>query len=66
MKKVLLFILSAGIYIFIWFLLTGCFIGINLAVYGRGVGGITGLGSVLALWFSYKFVKWIWIKVFCF
>jgi hypothetical protein len=62
MKKILLIILSLGIYIFFIQLFT--FIGFNFLVFGRGVGVITALGGIIPLWTSYKFTSLIWKKYF--
>ena len=64
MKKVLLIILSVGIYGFLYFIQLFIFIGINLLVFNRGVGAITALGGIVPIWTSYKFTKWIWKKYF--
>ena len=64
MKKVLLIILSIIIYFLAVWLLIGISIGINFAVFGRGTGGITAIGSIISFWLSYKFVKWLWKKYF--
>ena len=64
MKKALLIILSIIIYVFIWWLIAGIFIGINFLAFGRPTGGITALGSIISIWLSYKFVKWLWKKYF--
>ena len=64
MKKPILIILSIIIYIISFWLLTGVFVGINLAVLGRGIGGITAFGGIISLWLSYKIVKWLWKKYF--
>lgn len=64
MKKALLIILSIIIYFFVLWLLIGISVGINFAVFGRGTGGITAMGSIISFWLSYKFVKWIWKKYF--
>tara|TARA_Y200000002_G_scaffold378222_1_gene385168 strand:+ start:1196 stop:1405 length:210 start_codon:yes stop_codon:yes gene_type:complete len=64
MKKALLIILSIIIYFFVLWLLIGISVGINFAVFGRGTGGITAMGSIISFWLSYIFVKWIWKKYF--
>ena len=64
MKKPLLIILSIIIYIVVLQVLIGLSVGINLAVLGRGTGGMTALGSIISFWLSYKFVKWLWKKYF--
>jgi len=60
MKKTLLIILSTIIYVIILWMLIGLSVGINFAVFNRGAGGITALGSIVSFWISYKFVKWLW------
>jgi hypothetical protein len=64
MKKTIFIILSFIIFSFAWFVQEGIYIGINVLVYGRGTGGITGLGVIPSIWTSFKFVKWIWKKYF--
>ncbi len=64
MKKALIIILSIIIYLISLWVLLAISIGINFAVFGRGAGGITALGSIISIWLSYKFVKWIWKKYF--
>ena len=64
MKKIVFIILSFIIFSFAWFVQGGIFIGINALVFGRATGGITGLGAIIAIWTSFKFVKWIWKKYF--
>lgn len=64
MKKTLLIILSIIIYLFVLWLLVSISIGINIVAFGRPTGGITGLGSIISIWLSYKFVKWLWKKYF--
>lgn len=64
MKKALLIIFSIIIYLISLWVLVAISIGINFAVFGRGAGGITALGSIISIWLSYKFVKWIWKKYF--
>jgi hypothetical protein len=64
MKKTLLVLLSIVIYLFVLFILIWVSIGINFAVFGRGVGGITAFGSIYSFWLSYKFVRWLWKKYF--
>jgi len=63
-KKALLIIFSIIIYLISLWVLVAISIGINFAVFGRGAGGITALGSIISIWLSYKFVKWIWKKYF--
>ena len=64
MKKALLIIFSIIIYLISLWVVVAISIGINFAVFGRGAGGITALGSIISIWLSYKFVKWIWKKYF--
>ena len=64
MKKLLLIILCIVIYIFVIFLLSSVSIGINMAVFGRGTGGITAIGGIASIWLAFKFVKWLWKKYF--
>ena len=64
MKKIVFIILSFIIFSFAWFVQGGIFIGINALVFGRATGGITALGGIIAIWTSFKFVKWIWKKYF--
>ena len=64
MKKILLIILSLGIYSFFYFIQLFTFIGFNFLVFGRGVGAITALGGIIPLWTSYKFTSLIWKKYF--
>jgi len=63
-KKALLIIFSIIIYLISLWVVVAISIGINFAVFGRGAGGITALGSIISIWLSYKFVKWIWKKYF--
>ena len=62
-KKLLLIILSIIIYIVVSWILLGLFVGINYAVYGKGIGLFSALG-IASFWLSYKFVKWLWKKYF--
>jgi hypothetical protein len=62
-KKLLLIILSIIIYIVVSWILLGLFVGINYAVYGKGIGLFSALG-IASFWLSYEFVKWLWKKYF--
>ena len=62
-KKLLLIVLSIIIYIVVSWILLGLFVGINYAVYGKGIGLFSALG-IASFWLSYKFVKWLWKKYF--
>jgi len=58
--KISLIILSFGIYGFVYFIQLVIFVGINIMVFGRGVGAFSALGGIIPIWTSYKIVKWIW------
>jgi hypothetical protein len=57
MKNFLLFLLWILLYLIFVFIQLCLAIGLNMAVFGRGEGGITAIGGVLAFWTSYKIVK---------
>ncbi len=59
MKKTSVFIVSAIIYIIVWWILAAIAIGLNLFLLGRETGSITALGGIMAFWLSYKIVKWL-------
>uniref|UniRef100_UPI004047BC4B hypothetical protein n=1 Tax=Algoriphagus sp. TaxID=1872435 RepID=UPI004047BC4B len=59
MRKTSVFIFSAIIYIIVWWILTAIAVGINLFLLGRETGSITALGGIMAVWLSYKIVKWL-------
>ena len=63
MKKILLLLLWILLYLISAFILLCLAIGLNMAVFGRGDGGITAVGGVFALWASYKIVKAIRARV---
>jgi hypothetical protein len=62
MKKTSVFIVSAIIYIIVWWILAAVAIGLNLFLLGRETGSITALGGIMAFWIAYKFVKWLRVK----
>ena len=64
MKKILLILFSVLIYFIVWWVLAAIAIGLNFAVFDRGTGTITAIGSILAFWGSFKFVKWLWNNYF--
>jgi len=57
MKKLLLFLLWILLYLIFAFILLVLAVFLNMAVFGRGDGAITAVGSVFGLWASYKIVK---------
>ena len=64
MKKILLIVLSLGLYGFLYFIQLSMFIGLNFLVFNRSVGAISALGGIVPIWTSYKFTKLIWKKYF--
>jgi len=57
MKNFLLFLLWILLYLIFVFIQLCLAIGLNMAVFGRGEGGITAIGAILSFWTSYKIVK---------
>jgi len=63
MNKVVLFFLSVLLYLVFLFIQLCLSIGLNMAVFGRGEGGITAIGSLLSIWTSYKLLQLIRSRV---
>ena len=57
MKKTVVNFLSIICYIILLNIQLGIFVGINMSINGKPVGGLTAIGGVFSLWSSYKIFK---------
>jgi|TARA_B110000908_G_scaffold133690_1_gene157722 hypothetical protein len=62
MKKTVVNFLSIICYIILLNIQLGIFVGINMSINGKPVGGLTAIGGVFSLWSSYKITQSLRLK----